>query len=130
MILQLVVDDGVANRGHRHNIYSPDFAYTGLATATHPTFKMCCVIDYAASVGEKGKREEIKAGGVDIKGSMDQSIEDFKTGKDPHRPPNTVHSKISVSSSVRGTKVTKTITKVYTLKDGSTKTVKLTETSG
>ena len=88
---------------------------------------MCCVMNYASAIGEKGKKEEIKVGGMDLKGSIDQTIEDFKNGNDPHRPPDTVSSKIRVQTQVRGTEAVKTVTKTYTLKDGSTKEVKLTE---
>ncbi len=129
VIVQLVADDNVPDRGHRKNIFNPAFAFTGVGVSPHPTFGMCCVMDYSSAIGEKGKREDIKVGGMDVKGSMDQSIEDFKNGIDPHRPEGTVGAKIKVQSSVKGTTVTKTVTKTYTLKDGGTKTVTLTETT-
>ena len=128
IIVQLVADDNVPSRGHRMNIFNPTFCYGGVATAPHTKHSMCCVMNYASNIGEKGKEEEIKVGGMDLKGSIDQTIEDFKNGNDPHRPPDTVSSKVKVQASVKGTLAVKTVIKTYTLKDGKTKEVKLTET--
>lgn len=75
VIVQLVADDNVPSRGHRKNIFNPDFHYGGVATGTHVSHGMCCVLDYASNIGEKGKKEEIKLeGGADLKSSIDQTI--------------------------------------------------------
>ncbi len=51
LILMLIIDDGVSSRGHRLNIYSTSFFYSGLATRKdHPTYGTILVIDYAGGV--------------------------------------------------------------------------------
>lgn len=47
VIRQLVVDDGVPDRGHRNVLFSGHLRYAGVACGPHPEFKMMCVIDMA-----------------------------------------------------------------------------------
>lgn len=43
-ILQLYIDDGVSNRGHRVNILNPDLKLTGIASCNHKQYgAMLCV---------------------------------------------------------------------------------------
>lgn len=46
-MLQLVIDDGVANRGHRKNIFDPDFRIAGAASGAHKTYGTMTVVDMA-----------------------------------------------------------------------------------
>jgi uncharacterized protein YkwD len=52
-VISLIVDDGVAGRGHRKNIFSSAFRQAGVACAPHPSFGTVCVTDFAGSVKEK-----------------------------------------------------------------------------
>ena len=45
--LQLIVDDGVPDRGHRRTIYDGSYAYAGAACGGHAVFGTMCVIDYS-----------------------------------------------------------------------------------
>jgi len=53
MVLQLIVDDGVPDRGHRTNIYRRAIAVAGVACGPHPTFGTMCVIDFAGGFNDK-----------------------------------------------------------------------------
>jgi uncharacterized protein YkwD len=47
IVVQLLIDDGVSNRGHRNNILNRNFRYAGGAIGSHSSFTYLCVIDYA-----------------------------------------------------------------------------------
>lgn len=51
-VVQLIVDDGVASRGHRTNIFNPAFLRLGVAEGAHPEFGSCCVQTFAAEFKE------------------------------------------------------------------------------
>jgi len=48
MVMQLIVDDGVRDRGHRKNIFDPDVRVAGVACGPHPEYGTMCVTDFAA----------------------------------------------------------------------------------
>jgi len=47
VVIQLIVDDGVPERGHRHNLFNPDLHQAGVGSAPHRDYKVVTVIDYA-----------------------------------------------------------------------------------
>jgi uncharacterized protein YkwD len=47
VVIQLLVDDGVPGRGHRHNLFNPDLHQAGAGTAPHREYRVVTVIDYA-----------------------------------------------------------------------------------
>ena len=47
MVMQLIIDDGVPDRGHRINTFSTDFTTAGVACGPHPRFGSMCVVDFA-----------------------------------------------------------------------------------
>lgn len=46
-VLALIVDDGVANRGHRTVIFDRSYTLAGAAWGTHPTYTRMAVVDFA-----------------------------------------------------------------------------------
>jgi len=49
IIIHLLIDDGVADRGHRKNLLAPSFLAVGAALGFHETYRCCCVMDFATS---------------------------------------------------------------------------------
>lgn len=47
VVIQLLVDDGVPGRGHRHNLFNPDLHQAGAGRAPHRDYRVVTVIDYA-----------------------------------------------------------------------------------
>jgi uncharacterized protein YkwD len=53
IIISLIIDDGVPNRGHRRNIFDPNYHVTGISVSEPLTFGAKCVIDYVGGFKEK-----------------------------------------------------------------------------
>jgi len=53
VVRQLIIDDGVPERGHRTNIFAPLLKNMGAACAGHAHYDQVCVMDYATAVIEK-----------------------------------------------------------------------------
>ena len=48
VVRQLIVDDGVPGRDHRHEVFAPDVQRVGVACRPHPTYGVSCVIDMSS----------------------------------------------------------------------------------
>ena len=53
IVVRLIVDDGVRDRGHRLNIFGREFRYAGIASGPHAAYGTMCVIDFAAAFKER-----------------------------------------------------------------------------
>ncbi len=49
-VRELIIDDGVADRGHRTIMFSPRFRFAGAACGRHPGWRYMCVVDFSDSV--------------------------------------------------------------------------------
>ncbi|MFY7962947.1 MAG: CAP domain-containing protein [Elsteraceae bacterium] len=47
VVIGLIVDDGVPDRGHRKSIFTASYRLAGVACGPHKTYRIVCVIDYA-----------------------------------------------------------------------------------
>lgn len=47
IVIYLLIDDGVRDRGHRKNFLNPDFRMVGVATGSHPNYGLMSVMDFA-----------------------------------------------------------------------------------
>ena len=47
MVIDLIVDDGVPNRGHRKNLFNPTFTKVGISCGFHSRYETMCAIDFS-----------------------------------------------------------------------------------
>jgi len=50
IVRQLVVDDGVGDRGHRRLLFDPSLRYAGVSCGAHPVYRYMCVITVGRTI--------------------------------------------------------------------------------
>ncbi len=55
VVIDLLIDDGVAGRGHREILLAPQLRVTGVACGPHPSYRITCVVEYAGGFRPHGE---------------------------------------------------------------------------
>lgn len=133
VIISLLVDDGVPDRGHRLNMFKTDIKYIGIATAVHREYETVHVINYTGGIRELGKPffdpktykyeypKELGSALDDEKPKQDQKAKKPKTSfqlQDEDAPDGTTGVKVEKKINLYEGKVRRTTKKVYTLEGG------------
>ena len=53
VVRQLVIDDGVRDRGHRNSIFEPGLTVAGVSCGPHARYGYMCVIDFAGALAQR-----------------------------------------------------------------------------
>jgi uncharacterized protein YkwD len=60
IVISLIVDSGVSNRGHRKNLFQRGFGVAGIACGSHALYGTMCVMDFAGGFVENGQVSEAR----------------------------------------------------------------------
>lgn len=118
-VVQLLVDDGVSNRGHRSNIFGKDFKVLGVANGSHPQFSSMQVQTFAAGYTEGAGAKPPAATAPATSAPKPAAVS--KPGP-PLKPPAGGRVDIKKSMVTTGNKKVTTTTTITTYADGSTET--------
>ena len=118
VLQQLIVDDGVTDRGHRDNLFNKEFKIMGCFTGAHRDYEHMTCIDLAGGLIKNGEPDPIE----------EQMKRFLKEQTEIEMPPDVRSWKQNTKVNVQGTKATKTITRTCKLKDGSEKVIAKTLT--
>lgn len=53
ILINQIIDDGIKSRGHRANLFNPDFKRVGVACGEHLNYRWMCVMDLSAGYTER-----------------------------------------------------------------------------
>jgi hypothetical protein len=133
VIINLIVDDGVAERFQRKNLFNPEFKFTGVGMGPHREFGIVTVLNYVAGVREPGEESP------DVKNFIQDYVSKIRSNKekpknefqkeDPDAPDDTVSVKIVKTSKIIKGKQRKITRKIYTLANSTQHIVEIEDTA-
>ena len=131
MLVNLLIDDGVKQRGHRKNLHNPENKYVGVGIGFHKEYEICLVLDFVGGIREKGKPFYDKSSykyeyPQDLsKKAEPRKINNVYQRDDPHAPDNCTSVKTIKETRLYDGKVIRITKKIYSLSDGTTSIVEL-----
>lgn len=60
VVLQLIIDDGVPERGHRQNIFNPEFKVFGCFTGVHKDYDSMTCLDFVGGFVKHGDVDPVE----------------------------------------------------------------------
>lgn len=113
VVAQLIVDDGVVERGHRENIFNKEFRVFGCYSGAHRDFDHMSCLQFCGGLVKKGEADPIEQ-------QMDSYL---KETVDVEMPPDVRSWKQNTKVHVKGNIASKTVTRTCILKDGSERVI-------
>ncbi len=95
IVIGLLVDDGVPDRGHREVLLTRELFFAGVGCGPHPSYGTVCVVDYATGFRSKTALEEQANPALEAVGNaddMDAAATDTPEGADSNELPNPLSS--------------------------------------
>jgi len=117
IVLQLIIDDGVLERGHRENIFNSAFRVMGCHFAPHKHYEYMACLDLAEGFVKEGEEDPIEK-------QMDEFLKQEVEFND--MPEDVVSWKQNAKVSVHGNHAKKTVTRVCKMKNGEEKSLEIT----
>ena len=123
ILVNLLVDDGVPDRGHRNIIFSNEIRFFGCMPGLHKDFGIITVINYAGGIRNLGEESPDVANFItDYCGrtmNKDKKKSNPYQRDDPDAPDNTISVKIQRCYKHMGGKDVRITKKIYSLDDGT-----------
>jgi len=110
IVMALLIDDGVPNRGHRENIMNPQFRAVGIGFGAHTVYRHCCTMDFAGGINDCSSRSE------PVRAPAKMEFDDEEI------PEGVVEVNTSIETTTKNGKKTTKEVKTFTYSNGSTET--------
>ena len=124
VLVQLIIDDGVPSRGHRSNIFGPNWTEHGCFTGEHTVYTTMTCQNFAGGSYAKGSANPLET----LINEFMAEKSDF-TGMEGMPPAEMITgTKTSVQCQYAGKTCTKTTTKTFGLSNGKQVTLTKVET--